>query len=395
MSTEFLHGIEVIESGSGLKEVKIESTSVIGLVGTAPSADADIFPLNKPVLVSGKLSSASGLGSTGTLPVALNGIFDQVSGKVVVIRVAESTKEDEAEALAETITNIIGAEGTDGSLTGVHALIGAKAEVGYTPKILIAPQYSNDVSVATELLTVANRLKAIVIADAPTSSLTEATTFAATTALVSERMYVVYPSVIISGNFTVPASSYIAGVIAKTDSESGFWVSPSNKLISGIIGLSKPIDYSHGDSSCKANVLNEAKITTIVNYDGYRVWGNRSTAGATYSMKFLCVRRTADVINESIMSAHMWAVDRNIVKNYLIEVSESVNAFLRDLKSQGAILYGKCKVNNELTTAANVVAGKVYFDFEFTPAYCAEHVTFTSYLNNDKIEEILFENLAN
>ena len=143
-----------------------------------------------------------------------------------------------------------------------------------------------------------------------------------------------------------------------------------------------------------ANVLNEANVTTIVNYNGYRIWGNRTTAGASSKMKFLCVRRTADAINEAILNSHLWAVDRNIVKNYLTEVVESVNTFLRDLKAHGAILYGECKVNKDLTTAENVMAGKVYFDFEFTPAYCAEHVTFTSYLNNDKIEEVLFENLA-
>jgi phage tail sheath protein FI len=38
------------------------------------------------------------------------------------------------------------------------------------------------------------------------------------------------------------------------------------------------------------------------------------------------------------LRAHLWAVDRNIVKNYLTDVTESVNAFLATLKSQGAIL---------------------------------------------------------
>ena len=38
--------------------------------------------------------------------------------------------------------------------------------------------------------------------------------------------------------------------------------------------------------------------------------------------------------------------------------------------------------------------GKVYFDFEFTPAYPAEQVTFRAYLRNDEIETILMENLA-
>ena len=112
--------------------------------------------------------------------------------------------------------------------------------------------------------------------------------------------------------------------------------------------------------------------------------GNRSTVNEG-AYKFLCVRRTADIISDSILQAHLWAVDRNIIKNYLTDVTESV---------QGAILAGKCVANKELNTAANITEGKVFFDFEFTPAYPAEQVTFRAYLKNDEIETILMENLA-
>jgi phage tail sheath protein FI len=87
-------------------------------------------------------------------------------------------------------------------------------------------------------------------------------------------------------------------------------------------------------------------------------------------------------------------VDRNIVKNYLTDVSESVNAFLATLKSQGAILQGKCYANKELNTAANIAEGKVYFDFSFTPAYPAEQVTFRAFLDNSDLESVIFENVA-
>ena len=208
------------------------------------------------------------------------------------------------------------------------------------------------------------------------------------------RVYAVYPEVVNTHNETVPASPYVAGVIARTDNENGFWVSPSNKTINGIVGLSKPIDFALGDSSCRANYLNEKNIATIINQNGYKLWGNRSTA-TEGAYRFLCVRRTADIISDSILQSHLWAVDRNIVKNYLTDVTENVNAFLANLKSQGAILAGKCVPNKELNTAANITEGKVFFDFEFTPAYPAEQVTFRAYLNNDNVETILLENLAN
>ena len=50
---------------------------MIGLVGTAPDADETSFPLNTPVLIAGSRLEAAKLGSTGTLPMAIDGIFDQ------------------------------------------------------------------------------------------------------------------------------------------------------------------------------------------------------------------------------------------------------------------------------------------------------------------------------
>ncbi|GHT91907.1 hypothetical protein FACS1894122_05000 [Alphaproteobacteria bacterium] len=56
------------------------SSSVIGIVGTTENADAEAFPLNKPVLISGSLTEAAKLGISGTLPSAINGIFAQGGG---------------------------------------------------------------------------------------------------------------------------------------------------------------------------------------------------------------------------------------------------------------------------------------------------------------------------
>ena len=81
----FLHGIEVVQVDSGARTVKTVSSSVIGIVGTAPDADSAKFPINKPVLIPGSLTEAAHLGTEGTLPDAINGIFDQTGAVVIVI----------------------------------------------------------------------------------------------------------------------------------------------------------------------------------------------------------------------------------------------------------------------------------------------------------------------
>jgi phage tail sheath protein FI len=390
MPNDFLHGVSVVEVENGARAVEGVSSSVIGIIGTAPDADAEAFPLNAPVLTTGNTADIAKLGTTGTLSTAINGILAQTGANIVIIRVAEGIAADEITADEATIENIIGGVDASGNYTGIHAFLVSKSRLGITPRVLIAPNFCME-EVVIELIPIAERLRAIIVADTPTETDENAINFA--TACASPRVYAIYPKVISTKNKAVAASPYVAGVIARTDRELGFWCSPSNKIINGIIGLSKSIDFSLGDSACKANYLNENNIATIINQDGYRLWGNRTTSGEE-AYKFLCVRRTADIISESILRAHLWAVDRNIVKNYLTDVTENVNAFLATLKSQGAILGGKCFANKELNTAANIAEGKVYFDFSFTPTYPAEQVTFRAFLDNSDIESIIFENVA-
>lgn len=370
MSEKFLHGVEVIEINDGPRTITSSKSSVIGIVGTAPEADADAFPLNTPILISGSLTKAARLGKIGSLPDALRAIFNQIGAMVVVVRVEENESPD-----------IIGSSLQNGNYTGAHSLLASKSELGITPRILVIPGFSNVANI-TALIPIAERLKAIIVADVPDD---ESETIDSVKQFSSSRVYTVYPNVINTDNKTVPLSPYVAGVIAKIDNDEGFWVSPSNHTINGIIGLSKPVDFSLGDSNSKANYLNENNIATVINEDGLRLWGNR-TCASDERWKFLSVRRTADIINDSILRAHLWAIDRNITKNYLDSVTESVNAYLANLRSRGAILTGKCYANTELNTAQNIAQGKVYFDFEFTPAYPAESITFRSYINNNEIE---------
>jgi phage tail sheath protein FI len=383
MPENFLHGVSVVEVESGARTIEGVSSSVIGVVGTAPDAVAEAFPLNAPVLTTGSAVDMTKLGVEGTLPSAIAGILAQTGANIIVIRIAEGGD------MEETSLNAIGGV-ADGNYTGVHSFLVSKSRLGVTPRILIAPDFCVE-EVVPELIPIAERLRAIIVADCPTETDAAAIDFA--TACASSRVYAVYPKVVNTKKEIIALSPCVAGIISRVDRESGFWCSPSNKIINGIVGLSKPVDFTLGDSACKANYLNENNIATVINQDGYRLWGNRSTSGDG-AYKFLCVRRTADMISDSILRAHLWAVDRNIVKNYLTDVTESVNAYLATLKSQGAILAGKCFANKELNTAANIAEGKVYFDFSFTPAYPAEQVTFRAYLNNDDLESVLFENLG-
>lgn len=244
-------------------------------------------------------------------------------------------------------------------------------------------------AVVSELLGIANRLRAVIIADGPNTN--DADAIAYRKDFGSKRVYVVDPKVLVldedGTTITDWASPRVAGLIARIDNERGFWWSPSNQEIYGIQGTARTIDFTLGDTSSRANLLNENEVTTIIRQDGFRLWGNRTTS-ADPKWAFLCVVRTADIINDSLLRAHLWAVDRGITKQYVNDVIEGVNAYLRNLVSLGAILGGTCWADPDLNTADQIADGKVYFDFDFTPVYPAEHIIFRSQLTNDYISEV-------
>lgn len=388
MTETFLHGVEVLEIDAGPRPIRTARSSVIGIVGTAPAATT-AFPLNTPVLIAGSRAEAAALGATGTLPAALDGIFDQAGAVVVVVRV--EADEDEAEALANVVG---GVDALTGQLEGVHALLGAESVVGVAPRILCAPGFThqrpNDEAnpVVAELVGIAERLRAVIIADGPNT--TDTAAIAAAGDFGTPRVYLVDPWVrVVRGGETVaePASARVAGLIAKSDQERGFWWSPSNQPINGIVGTARPVDFALGDANSRANLLNEQNVATIIRQDGFRLWGNR-TLSSDPKWAFLSVRRTADIINDSLQRAHLWAVDRNITRTYVQDVEEGVNAYLRTLVAQGAILGGRCWADPDLNSPANIAQGKVYFNFDFTPPYPAEHITFRSQLVNDYLQEV-------
>jgi len=350
----------------------------------------DTFPLNTPVLVPGDAAMAAKLGKSGTLPAAMDGIFDQTGAVVVVVRVAVGVDDD------ATVSNVIGGVNvTTGAYEGVHAFLGSESANGFCPRILCAPGFTGDRTstanpVVAELVGIAERLRAVVIADGPNTTDAAAITYRGDWG--SKRVYIVDPAVKVRNSLgeivDQPASARVAGLIAKSDNDRGFWWSPSNQVINGIVGTGRDIDFTLGDANSRANLLNEQQVATVIRQDGFLLWGNRTASGDP-KFAFLSVVRTADIINDSILRAHMWAVDRNITRTYLEDVAQGVNDYLARLKAQGAILGGECFPSVGLNTPASIADGKVFFDVRFTPPFPAEHITFRSRLVNDYIEEIL------
>lgn len=77
MAQDYHHGVRVVEVNDGTRPISTVSTAIVGMVCTGDDADASVFPLNKPVLLTDVLTASGKAGESGTLARSLDAIADQ------------------------------------------------------------------------------------------------------------------------------------------------------------------------------------------------------------------------------------------------------------------------------------------------------------------------------
>jgi phage tail sheath protein FI len=383
-ATSFFHGVTVTLVDTGPRSITTPSSSVIGLVDTY-TPGAGLAAPNTPVKITSLREAAAAFGADSAIYQSLRAIYARTSAVVAAVGVAKA-----ADTAAQT-TAVIGGVTAQGARTGLQALLDAKSVLGLHPRLLAAPGHSSAQAVATEMDGIAGKLRAIAIIDGPNTDDDAAIAYAEN--FGSKRVYLVDPGVRVwdaatSKDVDAPASAAAAGLFAWTDAEYGFWVSPSNKELVGITGTKRPVEFLDGDATCRANLLNQANITTIIRDGGFRLWGNR-TLSSDPKWAFVTRVRTTDMVMDAILYAHKWAVDRGITKTYVKDVTEGLNAFMRDLRNAGCIINFEVYADPELNSASQLEQGKVYWNIRFTDVPPAENPNFRVEVTNQWVAEVL------
>ena len=384
MSTDFFHGITVSLVESGARIIALPSSSIIGIVDTF-TPGLGLAESNVPTLLTRESEAVAAFGADSALTRACKAIFNQSAAAIVAVGVPTGTE------AALLTSSIIGGVAADGKRTGMQALLDGKSLFNLQPRLVIAPKHSATEAVATAMEVLVGRLQAIGIIDGPNTTDEAAITYADT--FGSKRLYMVDPAVkqwstVVNGDVAVPASAIAAGLFAQTDARFGFWASPSNKEIAGITGTVRPIEYLDGDPTSRANLLNAANIATIIRDGGYRLWGNR-TLSSDPKWAFVTRVRTTDMVMSAIQAGMKWAVDRGITKTYVKDVTETVNAFMRDLKALGAVINFEVYADPDKNTATQIEQGKVYWTIRFTDVPPAENPIFQVEVTNQWLTEVL------
>jgi uncharacterized protein len=290
--------------------------------------------------------------------------------------------------------DVIGEVGADGVRVGAQAWLDSGAKYGFMPKILIAPVYSTTASMVAALAVLAakSKCRAVYIADAPIgTTVTEAITGRGPTGDINfeisdDRGILTFPYVKRTATELQPQSQYMAGVMAANDETNGFWKSPSNKVIKGVVGLEIPISAALNDATCQANVLNEAGICTVFNAygTGFRTWGNRSSAfpASAALIGFIKTRRVSDQIHESLEMAMLEFVDDDITDVVITAVLDTCNGYMRVLAGRRAVPKGsRIEFNTAKNPAEELALGHVTFDIVWATSPPLERVTFESFID--------------
>lgn len=296
-----------------------------------------------------------------------------------------------------TPADIIGGITLAGRRTGLKAFQDSYNQLGFFPKIFIAPGFSTLKAVTVDLATSAGQVGGVAYVDAPIGATVQQVlagrgpSGAINFNTSSDRVRLCYPHVKVydaaKGERLQPLSIRAAGLRAKIDHNHGYWWSSSNQPLLGVIGLERPLTARIDDVTSEVNLLNENGITTVFNSfgTGLRLWGNRTAAWptVTHMRNFENVRRTKDVVDESIRYSALQFVDQPITTALITSLTESVNLFLRKLIGDGALLGGECWYDPARNPQTELEQGHALFNYKLTVPLPFERGTFETEITGD------------
>ncbi|MBC7907028.1 MAG: phage tail sheath protein [Rhodospirillaceae bacterium] len=370
MPTDYHHGVRVVELNNGTRPIRTIETAVIGVVVTGADADAAAFPLNRPVLSTDIMATLGKAGDTGTLPFVLDAIKDHGSPAVVIVRVEEGA------TMAETTSNVIGGM-VGGQKTGLQALTAAKAQLDVTPRILGVPGLDNQ-AVTSELASIAKMTRSF--AYAAGQGETKEDVVAYRDNFGDRELMLIWPDfqswdTIASATRTEWATARALGLRAKIDEDIGWHKTLSNVEVSGVTGINKDVFWDLQNPATDAGYLNAADVTTLIRKGGFRFWGSR-TCSKDPLFAFENYTRTAQVLADTMAEAHFWAVDKPLHPTLARDITDGVNAKMRELVRNGYLIGGSAWFDPKLNDKDTLKAGKLMISYDYTPVPPLENLMF-------------------
>ncbi|MCL1947861.1 MAG: phage tail sheath family protein [Chitinivibrionia bacterium] len=278
---------------------------------------------------------------------------------------------------------------TTGKSTGLELVEQAFPRFVSVPGILIAPNFSNDPTVAAILAAKTQNINgvfnAVCFADIPSQGqnavkiYTDAAEYKNANNLTSPDLYLCYPKVKF-GDRLMNMSTQAAGIMAIVDRENGDipFASPSNKNLQCQAAIVDGEELSL--SLTQANFLNQNGIATALNFvGGWKMWGNRTTAyPANTDPKdvFVSNRRFLAWYGNRLVLTWFQKVDFPINRRLIQTILNSEAIFINSLSAAGAVTGGRIEFNEEENSILDLMDGNILFHGFFGLVAPAEQIEF-------------------
>jgi hypothetical protein len=340
----------------GRRAIAPAATSVAAFVGTTVSG-----PTDSPVLVTSFAEyqqQFGGLDDASPVSYAVRLFFDNGGARAWVVRADPATL-----------------PGGVAARTGIYALDGADPV-----NILCIPEISEE-AVLAAAEQYCSRRRAFLLIDPPAvaSTAAEATNWlSGPSGPPRTRDCATYfPWLVAADGRECGPSGAVAGAFARTDSARGVWKAPAGAA-ADLRGVASP---AQSLTNTAAAALNQEAINPLreMSGRGLVVWGAR-TLSSDPEWKYIPVRRTALMIEESIELGTGWVVFEPNAEGTWARVRAQVSAFLDGLWRRGALqgatprkaYFVRCDAST--TTPADVAAGRLNILVGFAPTKPAEFI---------------------
>lgn len=371
-------GMSITQVDNEARAAVVADLSTIGLVVTAPGADAVAYPLATPVLINSADSDAvAALGTTGTIANQIDLIEAQLTGfsasaQIVIVRVDEGVDDD------ATMVNLI---------EGIEALEDAESILGVAPRLIGVPGFTHQQETSTTANPVVaalpgtlEKLVGMAVVTGPHDTYQSFSDWRAT--FSSERLIPVETWVKV-GNPAVDVDSVgaVLGMIVARDNENGGVPSKSaaNRAMQGIVDVNRPIPFSIVDGNTEGQqilalngaiiVRGEAGSATSLGSAGFTFVGT-DTAAADDLWRFYNVKRVRDYIHLMFLRTLREYLGKfNLTQQTIEAVKQTMTLALRGLEADGDILGFRIGFEADKNNAADLRLGNfsLYFKAEEPP----------------------------
>lgn len=273
------------------------------------------------------------------------------------------------------------------SIGGVHHIAEVFPKFGLVPSCLIAPGSSTlpemMAVMKSKVRDINGVFNCVAIADIDSEAAPEYSSVNAyknDNNFIDPNLIVCWPKVTLGGQ-QYYMSTHIAAIMNRIDAQEGDgvpYISPSNHTLQ-CDGLIRRSGVEVLLAKNEADYLNSIGVVTGMNFNGWRLWGNRTSIyPSTTDPKdvFIAVRRMIQFIGNTIILTFFSYVDKPLNKRLIETVETSVQYYLNGLAAQGAILGGQITFDSSDNALTDLIDGKITFSVSIGFVVPAESITF-------------------